>query len=112
MKLLNDKCKFSDEHMHGGYICGNEGQWTNTCAPFYCDEDYYFDSVNQECILWNKDKGNDDGNNNLIYIIVFSILGGLILVIILLIVLHKYNIINLTTFCNKKDSDYMEIKES
>ena len=112
MKLLNDKCKFSDEHMHGGYICGNDGNWTKTCAPFYCDEDYYFDYVNQKCILWNKDKGNDGGNDNLIYIIIFSILGGLIIIIILLFVLHKYKLINLTACFKKKDSDYMEVKES
>ena len=50
MKLLNDECKFDNIHLHGGYTCGTDGKWSNTCEPFYCDEGYYFDSISKICI--------------------------------------------------------------
>ena len=56
LKLLNENCTFSDAHTHGGYICGEDGNWTTECAPFYCDEDYYFDYNTHECIFTNNKK--------------------------------------------------------
>ena len=50
MKLLNEECKFDDKHLHGGNTCGSDGKWSKTCEPFYCDEDYYFDSNSKVCI--------------------------------------------------------------
>ena len=55
LKLLKEECKFDSPYTHGGYTCDEEGQWTQNCTPFYCDEDYYFDYNSQKCILWNKD---------------------------------------------------------
>ena len=38
-----------DEFAHGGYSCGDDGKWTNTCKKYYCDIGYYFNQHNQKC---------------------------------------------------------------
>ena len=55
MKLLSHDCTFDNPYTHGGYTCGEDGNWTTNCEPFYCDEDYYFDYNTNKCILWNTD---------------------------------------------------------
>lgn len=51
--LLDEKCKnisSKDEHLHGGYICGDNGEWNkNTCVPTYCDEGYILDPIKNKC---------------------------------------------------------------
>ena len=45
-----DCYKFEDdEFAHGGYLCGDDGKWTNTCKKYYCDIGYYFNQYNQKC---------------------------------------------------------------
>ena len=45
-----DCYKFDDdEFAHGGYLCGDDGKWTNTCKKYYCDIGYYFNQHNQTC---------------------------------------------------------------
>ena len=55
IKLLSNECKFDNYYTHGGYVCGNDGIWSQTCEPFYCDEDYYFDYNSRKCI-WSNGK--------------------------------------------------------
>ena len=62
LKYLSDECTFENNYTHGGYICDENGYWSNICAPFYCDEDYYFDYVSQKCILWNTEEENINVN--------------------------------------------------
>ena len=51
LKMLNKECdKNFNEYTYGGYECGDDGKWSNICKPFYCDESYYFDYVNQKCV--------------------------------------------------------------
>ena len=48
-----DECdsKLNDEHGHGGYICGEDGQWdTDNCVLKYCDVGYILDIQNKKCI--------------------------------------------------------------
>ena len=112
LNLLKEECRFDDNHLHGGYKCGTDGKWNETCVPFYCDENYYFEPNSQKCILLKENERNDGKNNNLIYIIVFSIVGGLILIFIVLIILHKCGKINLLICCKKKEEiDPSKIKE-
>jgi len=46
----NDQCKFEDEHAHGGYKCGDDGKWTQTCQISYCDIGYYYDKKLNKCV--------------------------------------------------------------
>ena len=49
--MLNKECdKNFNEYTYGGYECGDDGKWSNICKPFYCDQNYYFDYVNQKCV--------------------------------------------------------------
>lgn len=42
--------KISIEHAHGGYKCGNDGKWSTECIATYCDEGYFYDFTNKECV--------------------------------------------------------------
>ena len=63
LTLFNQNCKFSqDKYAHGGYGCGNDGKWdTNKCIPIYCDNGYFFDNVENKCVL---DPCLDHGNHS------------------------------------------------
>ena len=77
--LINEECKFTDVHMHGGYECSDEGTWSDKCVPSYCDNGYYFDEIKVECIedicINKKDDKKKNNNNNKIYFI-FSVIFG------------------------------------
>ncbi len=45
--LKNDKCKY------GGYLCNENGTWSNECRQYYCEEGYQFDTFTKKC---KKDK--------------------------------------------------------
>ncbi len=51
--MFTDKCdgKFGNEFTHGGYECGEDGKWSQKCAPAYCDEGYLFDSDKKICYV-------------------------------------------------------------
>ena len=50
--LLNEACRFTDKHMHGGYMCGKDGNWNfSECVPTYCDINYIFDHASKKCIF-------------------------------------------------------------
>ena len=106
MKLLNEECKFDNEYTHGGYQCGNDGKWTKTCSPFYCDEDYYFEYNSQKCLFWNESyKEEFQGNDNFFYAILIIILVLVLIMGSILLILYKKNII-----CEKKEKDLNEIQ--
>ena len=114
LNFLKEDCTFNDIHLHGGYKCGSNGKWNETCVPFYCDEHYYFEPNSQKCILLKEkdnEKENKEEDNNSVYIIIFSILGVLIIIVIVLFILHKSGKINLMICCNKKEIDYKEMKD-
>ena len=50
LKMLNPKCDNEDKITKGGYECGDDGKWSETCKPFYCDKNYYFDYISQKCV--------------------------------------------------------------
>ena len=50
--LLDEKCQFSDKHMHGGHLCGTDGIWNlSECVPTYCDINYIFNHTSQKCVF-------------------------------------------------------------
>ena len=107
LNFLNENCSFDDIHLHGGYKCGKDGKWNETCVPFYCDENYYFEPVSQKCVLLKENK-KDDNDDNSVYIIIFCILGALIIIIIIvLVVLYRSGKIK---FCKKKEIDFNNVK--
>ena len=38
-----------DEFAHGGYLCGDNGEWTNICKKYYCDIGYYYNQYKGKC---------------------------------------------------------------
>ncbi|EDR29782.1 hypothetical protein EDI_222990 [Entamoeba dispar SAW760] len=48
----DEKCdkEINIEHGHGGYECGDKGEWSTKCVLSYCDSGYKFDYNNNKCI--------------------------------------------------------------
>ena len=80
--FVTNKCdgKFENKYTHGGYICGNNGFWSDKCVPSYCDINYVFNHKIKKCLKRKK--------NLKIYII--SILIILIIINIYLLIKLKY----------------------
>ena len=55
-----------DEHAHDGYQCGEDGEWSNICVPYYCDIVYIFDTLNKKCIkdIWKEDGSDEEEEKN------------------------------------------------
>ncbi|EDR29986.1 hypothetical protein EDI_229490 [Entamoeba dispar SAW760] len=49
---IDNKCdkEINKEHGHGGYECGDKGEWSTKCVLAYCDEGYKFDYNSNQCI--------------------------------------------------------------
>ena len=48
--LLSDECTFTESYVHGGYECNDDGTWSKTCVPSYCDNGYTFDNTKKKCV--------------------------------------------------------------
>ncbi|EDR25341.1 hypothetical protein EDI_133080 [Entamoeba dispar SAW760] len=77
------------EHGHGGFICGDDGKWSNKCKVAYCDHGYKWDEYNQRCIDDACYKTTDDDNTNkkewiiiIVFIIAVIVIGIIIIGII------------------------------
>ena len=100
---VDEKCDeyFDNNYTHGGYECGEDGNWTNKCVPSYCDMGYIFDHNKKECVIdycdENKRKENkreenniNEENNKLSFIIILIIIiSSIIILIILGIIIYK-----------------------
>ena len=79
---IDNNCEFGD-HMHGGYQCNSNGQWSNNCFPSFCDIGYTFNNKDNKCIkdicMENTVKKNVFG----ILAIIFFVLFIMLLIIIL-----------------------------
>ena len=43
-------CTFQDDpNAHGGYSCGDDGKWSNTCKKSYCNYAYFYDKTTDKC---------------------------------------------------------------
>ena len=53
MLLVTEECdgQFENSYTHGGYVCGDNGVWTQTCVASYCDFGYVFDHTKKKCIV-------------------------------------------------------------
>ena len=102
-KLLydpNDKkqCyKFeNDEHAHGGYLCDEEKkQWSNNCAPYYCDIGYYFDIYKNKCILdqcteEKKDEKKEEDDSFPVWAIVVIVISAILIIIAIIIAIYIF----------------------
>ena len=49
---VTEECdgKFGNKYTHGGYLCSDEGIWTQDCVPIYCDMGFIFDEKNKICV--------------------------------------------------------------
>ena len=49
---ISENCegKFGNKFTHGGYLCSDEGYWSDECVPSYCDMGYIFDEKNNVCV--------------------------------------------------------------
>ena len=86
-----------DKHAHGGFVCGDNGEWDKMkCQAFYCDLGYYYDTYQQKCIedLCTKtDDDNDDNNNEnddwVLIIIIIALSLSLLIIMIFIIFMFK-----------------------
>ena len=80
--------------MHGGYRCNEEGNWDfSSCIPSYCDNEYVFDKISNQCVedicIKQRKKEINNQKKDKIYlalVITFSVL--LLLTIILYVACH------------------------
>ena len=91
--LVTNECegKFENKYTHGGYICGDDGLWTDKCVPSYCDIGYAFNHKNKKCLKRKK--------NIKIYIIY---------VLIVIIIVNIYLLIKMNVNNNDSKSDNSE----
>ena len=82
--LYKSDCLFEDKHTHGGYLCGNNGNWSQICKPSYCDHGYYFDTYLKKC-------KKDQCYSTSILLIVLIIIGAIIIVGILIYCFWNWN---------------------
>ena len=82
--LYKSDCQFEDKHTHGGYLCGNNGNWSQICKPSYCDHGYYFDTYLKKC-------KKDQCYSTSILLIVLIIIGAIIIVGILIYCFWNWN---------------------
>ena len=52
MIKISEECdsQFEDKHLHGGYICGEDGNWLDICVEVYCDLGYTLDKNKKKCV--------------------------------------------------------------
>ena len=60
--LIDEKCDDPIKKTHGGYKCGEDGKWSTECVASFCNNGFYFDEQNKECIE-DVCIGKDNGNN-------------------------------------------------
>ena len=106
------------EHAHGGYTCGDNGEWNRTkCQAFYCDIGYYYDTYQKKCIedLCTKENNDpnpepkpDDGEGDdkfPVYAIVLIAIGGILFILIVIWLIRR-------VIKNKKSSENLiDIKQ-
>ena len=65
--LVDNECDlfFENNYTHGGYECGDDGNWSKKCVPSYCDIGYIFDHIKKKCII-----DVCSVNNKIFYVIV------------------------------------------
>ena len=89
--LLTDKCdgKFKNSYTHGGYVCGDDGKWTQTCVASYCDIGYIFDHVKKECIIDACSDPIESSNpkKNYFKIVILIVIPIIVLILIILLII-------------------------
>ena len=50
----------NDEHAHGGYICNDDGTWSDICVPYYCDFGYFFNTHIKKCVKYKCIESDED----------------------------------------------------
>ncbi|EDR23362.1 hypothetical protein EDI_268270 [Entamoeba dispar SAW760] len=84
----DEKCdkEINIEHGHGGYECGDNGEWSTKCVLAYCDDGYKFDYINNKCIedvCVNPptESESDNGTPNMTVNLVMIIIGIITLIL-------------------------------
>ena len=101
--LEDDNCYNieGDKHAHGGYPCGNNGEWDKTkCQAFYCDIGYYYDTYQKKCrkdICIKSDDDNDDDKDSWVFLttIIAASLSILIAIIFIIYIYKKKSNVSL-----------------
>ena len=101
LTLFTDDCYNipNIQYSHGGKVCGDDGKWSDKCAPIYCDFGYYFDDYKQKCEInvclqtgSNDDKNdkNDKGiKPGILALIIIASVIGLILIVVIIIFVYR-----------------------
>ena len=97
--LINEDCNFSDNHMHGGFECNEDGKWSDKCVPSYCDIGYFLDEIKMECLeeyicpddkknVEPEQKNKSENKNKSYLVVTFISLGLFIAILIIFIILN------------------------
>ncbi|EDR26330.1 hypothetical protein EDI_144110 [Entamoeba dispar SAW760] len=79
---IDNKCdkEINIKHGHGGYECGDNGEWSTKCVLAYCDSGYKFDYNKNKCV-----KGicayPSSGNRTMIINLVMVIVGLMMIIL-------------------------------
>ena len=79
--LFNEICVNETNYSKGGFVCGENGLWTQKCEYYYCFEGYYYDNFNKVCkrdLCYSNGKFKD---GVFIFLIILSIVILILLVL-------------------------------
>ena len=107
--------------INGGYKCGDDGKWTQTCQISYCDIGYYYDKKLNKCEIDkctnSESKDDDDEPKGLQgWVIAVIVIGALIVLAVLFLIIWKFVIANKPNSDEvgvlvEKDSEMKELVE-
>ena len=70
---IDNSCSF-DDHIHGGFMCGDNGIWRYKCVPSFCGYGYSLDIKHKKCIKDVCIKNMERKTVLLVFAIIFTII--------------------------------------
>ena len=90
--LVSSECDGSfGEHTHGGYECGDNGEWSKKCVASYCDIGYIFDYDKKKCIENVCLIGDVESKLFIVILIIFIIIFALFATLCICVKIRKRN---------------------
>jgi hypothetical protein len=89
--LVTEECdgQFENSYTHGGYVCGDNGVWTQTCVASYCDFGYVFDHTKKKCIVDVCKPEDVERTFYIVLIIIIAILVGAVIAFIICCIVYN-----------------------
>ena len=89
--LVTEECdgQFENSYTHGGYVCGDNGVWTQTCVASYCDFGYVFDHTKKKCIVDVCKPEDVERSFYIVLIVIIVILVGAVIAFIICCIVYN-----------------------